>query len=412
MKMKRLALIYTLMIVLVATIGFIYFSKSNSSSFDVTSVYKASSDAMNELYKGQAKENVETKYNLKIIYDSEPDYEAKVWEAIKNRDVLVDLEGNGIVPNGKIIIEVESAAYKKETQILWGAVIGIALLLAFMGYGLIIYVNKVVIKPFATMKDFASEVANGNLDMKLPMFKANYFGAFTESFDLMREELKNAREQEYLANQSKKELVAELSHDIKTPLATIKANCELLILKTQDENLKKHILIVEDKANTINQLVDNLFHATLEELKVLKVTPIEENSLEILKMIEGLSSYGNVELKSELHGYLVWMDKLRFNQVIDNIVYNSYKYAGTKVTVSFADKENGLLVKISDNGPGVKEDELPLVCEKFFRGSNSAGKQGSGLGLFLSKSFMKDMGGELNCYNDNGFVVELFLKRV
>jgi len=94
-----------------------------------------------------------------------------------------------------------------------------------------------ILKPFGVMKQFARKIADGDLEFKLSMDKGNYFGAFTESFDLMREELIKARQGEYEANISKKELVAELSHDIKTPVATIKAICELLQARLGSDQL-------------------------------------------------------------------------------------------------------------------------------------------------------------------------------
>ena len=78
------------------------------------------------------------------------------------------------------------------------------------GYVLLAFVYYMFIRPFRELEGFSAEVAKGNLDFRLSMKKRNMFGAFTESFDIMREELKNAREREYQANISKKELVAEL----------------------------------------------------------------------------------------------------------------------------------------------------------------------------------------------------------
>ena len=72
----------------------------------------------------------------------------------------------------------------------------------------------------------------------------------------------------------------------------------------------------------------------------------------------------------------------------------------------------GIRITIRDHGKGVPDDELALITEKFYRGSNAKGKSGSGIGLYLSKSFMRQMGGEMYYYNDEGFVVELFLRKV
>lgn len=78
----------------------------------------------------------------------------------------------------------------------------------------------------------------------------------------------------------------------------------------------------------------------------------------------------------------------------------------------FIENAEGIIIKIRDFGQGTTEDELALIKEKFYRGSNTEGKSGSGLGLYLADNFMKQMDGEMECYNEDGFVVELFLRRV
>ena len=122
------------------------------------------------------------------------------------------------------------------------------------------------------------------------MDRQNIFGAFSESFDLMREELKIARLHEQQANQSKKELVAKLSHDIKTPVASIQAVSELMSVTSTSSKEKQQLQIIHDKANQINQLISDLFHASLEELQELKVTPTLHQSQEIYQIIKDRKS--------------------------------------------------------------------------------------------------------------------------
>lgn len=155
-----------------------------------------------------------------------------------------------------------------------------------------------------------------------------------------------------------------------------------------------------------------MFQATLEELTVLKVEPLEESSLCINDMFSDLEYYSELKMHGELPECLVYMDKLRLQQVIDNCLNNAWKYAGTMVEVYFHELEDGIRIQMRDSGNGVLEDELPLILEKFYRGSNAKGKDGSGLGLYLAKTFMEQMNGDMQCYNDNGFVVELFLRKV
>lgn len=412
MKLRTMTIIYTVLVIAIIGAGIFLYKNDEHVNLDLADLHKQTVEIQNEYLAGYTESSIEEQYGCSLIFVQSKDYEEQLWKALGENSVLLDLKAADDSVVGKIIFAEQEAAYGKDRQRLWTVVAAVCGAVILMGYVLLFYAEHIIVKPFEKMQKFAKEVAKGNLDFKLPMMKNNYFGAFTESFDILREELKKAREQEYLANQSKKELVAELSHDIKTPLATIKASCELIGVTTKDESVLKRVDVIDGKTETIEKLVDNLFHATLEELEVLKVEPVEESTGEIAAMIENMSTYGEIEMENEIPGCLVWMDKLRFNQVIDNILYNSYKYAGTKIKISSDDKADGIVIRISDYGLGVSEEELPLITEKFYRGKNSAGKQGSGLGLFLAKNFMNEMHGDMNCYNRDGFVVELFLKKV
>ena len=130
---------------------------------------------------------------------------------------------------GKLIIynELEDIQFKMERTILYKYLFfagGVFVLLLIVLLG----VEVKVIRPFDKLKEFASAVAAGDLDKPLEMDRENVFGAFTEGFDIMRERLNEARESELQMSISKKELIAQLSHDIKTPIASIKAMSEVL----------------------------------------------------------------------------------------------------------------------------------------------------------------------------------------
>lgn len=330
--------------------------------------------------------------------------------------------------NEGFVVEKENAL--NQVLILWGVIL-------VLGYAFILLVYFLLVKPVKEMEEFASSIAKGNLDVPLPIHKNNMFGSFTESFDLMREELKASRQREMAAEKAKSEMVAELSHDLKTPVATIQATCEVLELKVSkeleeakkeaDQSQKKidelngyleKISYISNKSETINQLVGNVFHATLDDMEEVKIEPSENDSRLIEGYFNNLKEYGNIILDNHIPECLVYFDKLRMEQVIDNIVGNSYKYAGTDIHVSFAENQgdglgNGFVrIKIRDEGPGVDEEELPLILEKYYRGKNTNEKQGYGLGLYLVNYYMEKQGGGMEYYNDNGFVVELHVKKV
>ena len=373
--------------------------------------------------------------NMKTIMGSVASYNAEELEIYKK--IWNNLNDNMV--NGQNLM-------LKYVVIFWAV-------LLVLGYALILVVYRFEIKPVSEMENFASEIAKGNLDVPLPIHKNNMFGNFTESFDIMREELKASKERELEAEKAKREMVAELSHDLKTPVATIRATCEVLDLiyrkdieKLENElkakadnfndtdkeeaeqrlsglksNLEK-IGYIYNKSDMINELVGSVFRATLDDMQEIKTEPKENESVTIESYFEGLKEYGNIIMDNHIPECLVYMDKLRMEQVIDNIVGNSYKYAGTDIHVSFDETEmvlpgNGnkasfIKITIRDAGPGVSEDDLPLLTEKFHRGSNAADKQGYGLGLYLANHYMEKQGGGMEYYNDNGFVVELLVKKV
>ncbi|MBR0145087.1 MAG: HAMP domain-containing histidine kinase [Eubacterium sp.] len=327
-------------------------------------------------------------------------------------DVIRDIEQDGRIV-GRLLVHNPYLELQQKRDIRQALMIGtlfLAMLLITVGY--FIYLRNRVVKPFDRLKGFAARVAGGDLDTPLEMDRAHVFGAFTESFDIMREELKISREREAEAVRSRKELVAELSHDIKTPVASIKAMADVMSLTAKDDMERETIAAINGKADQIDHLISNLFHATLEELEQLEVKPEEISSTEILQMIRD-ADYRKMVLQPELKDAVVLADRLRINQVISNIIANSYKYANTQIRINSAYEGSGpqyLMIEISDRGGGVPEEELELVTGKFKRGSNTKGKDGSGLGLYISKYFMEKMEGSLECFNrDGGFAVRLKL---
>lgn len=365
--------------------------------------------------------------NVASYDDSEIEVYKKVWSSINSS--FMDAQG----------------LMMKYLIIFW-------VIILISGYLFILLVYLLQIKPVKEMESFASEIAKGNLDTALPMHRENMFGGFTESFDLMREELRAAKDRELAAEHAKRELVAELSHDLKTPVATIQATCEVLEMKymkertkltselesigesddskipglqsalQENDNMLEKIGYISNKSETINQLVQNVFRATLDDMDEIHVQATENDSKKIEGYFRGLKDYGNIILDNSIPECLVYMDVLRMEQVVDNIVGNSYKYAGTDIHVFFEEltgvmtgegvKKDFIRIRIKDSGPGVPEEELPLVVEKYYRGSDAQEKTGYGLGLYLVKWYMEKQGGGMEYYNDDGFVVELLIRKV
>ena len=186
-------------------------------------------------------------------------------------------------------------------------------------------------------------------------------------------------------------------------------------------DILEKVSAISQKAETIKQIMDNVFQATMEDLDKLKMNITDESSEVIEGYFQSLKNYGNIILDNSIPKCLVSIDRLRMEQVIDNVVGNSHKYAGTDIHVSFdeydrlteADTGNSRFIKITvrDSGPGVEEKDLPLIFEKYYRGGNVKDKKGYGIGMHLVRMYMEKQGGGVECYNDNGFVVELLVRK-
>ena len=293
------------------------------------------------------------------------------------------------------------------------AVCGLLIVAGAIVYGF--YVQKNIIGPFKKMERFAGKVAEGNLNEPLMLEKNNMFGSFTESFDIMREELAASKDRELALQKKEQELVASLSHDLKTPVTGIKVTSELLKAKHEmsggDEEEITKLDNIYKKADEIDRLVTDLFSSTLENLGEFKVNCKDESSSVLGEIVSKHDDKGLI-VSGNIPGVIINIDTKRMSQVVGNIIYNSYKYANTKIDVEYKVIEDYLEMKIRDYGPGVPEDELDLITNKFYRGKKQqdSNADGSGLGLYIARILMEKMDGELIPSNqDKGFAVTLLI---
>lgn len=356
--------------------------------------------------------------NGNVIYDNRSDRSEAITveTAMQRRYSYTYITENNQITGSVVLTDSNKRFDRLRTNIITVyCVCGFILIGAVTALG--VYIRKTIILPFAKMKDFASYVAAGDLDRPLEMDKGNMFGAFSESFDIMREELKASGARELSLQKKERELIASLSHDLKTPVTGIKLTSELMAAIfsqnegqeiTVTENMTEKMNNIYKRADEIGVLVNNLFSSTLEDLGEFKVECSDENSAVIAEIVSKYDDRGLVRI-SEIPQVIVHIDKLRLSQVIGNIISNSYKYAETPIDIYFRLDESFLEVSISDSGSGVSEDEIELITNKFYRGKQHGDKEGSGLGLYIARILMDKMGGELSVRNENGLCVTLLV---
>lgn len=391
-------------IFLAEILGIVFFmSKEDDPLQDAAEVNEAVQSVTKDWENMTAHENITAlDYTVldsseRLVYKTRDDLSESINAAVIHRDTILDITRDGS-PCGKIIIynsprSPGDSRKKIALLIIFASLFQCSSLVIYL-----IFLNRRIMKPFKKLESFAERVATGNLDIPLEMDRENIFGAFTESFDIMRTELKRARLAEARANAEKRELVAKLSHDIRTPVASIKAASEVGEATADNEKVRENYTHIIRKADQINTLVTNLFSAALEDLGQLSAKASDVSSSEVCGMLTG-ADYLKLSEIPHIPDCVVYADKLRLQQVFDNIFANSYKYANTKIQTRAAIENNFLNIRIEDMGGGVYSEELPLLKEKYHRGKNAANAEGAGLGLYICDSLMKEMKGELEVEN-------------
>ena len=295
------------------------------------------------------------------------------------------------------------------SYIFYEYIIIISFILIIFGYAYF-----AIVRPFEKMEKFAEEIGKGNFDIKVDYEKNNLFGAFTWAFDHMRREIIKARSCEREAIDNNKTVIATLSHDIKTPIASIRAYAEGLEagLDYNVERRNKYINVIIRKCDEVTKLTNDLFLHSLSDLEMLKINTEEVEISELIKnsLKELIEEEKKVSIIGNMPKALLDVDVKRFNQVLENIINNSNKYAkGSKIEVRAEINKDNYVIKIKDFGEGIKDKDLPFIFNKFYRGENALKEQGSGLGLFIVKYIMNQLKGDVEVYNNNGLEVKLIL---
>ncbi len=276
------------------------------------------------------------------------------------------------------------------------------------------YVYIAILRPFDKMKHFAERIAQGNFNVPLDYERSNYFGAFTWAFDSMRREITKARSCEKEAIENNKTVIATLSHDIKTPIASIRAYAEGLEanMDTSAEKRAKYLNVMMKKCDEVSKLTNDLFLHSLSDLDKLKMNP---EQIELVSLIDNVveeltAKQRDIHFEKPDGSMMVMADANRFTQVLENLINNARKYAKTDIDITMIEKDGQVEVHMRDHGAGIPDEDVPFIFDKFYRGKNCGDEQGSGLGLYIVKYIMEQMQGSVSLYNhSDGLEVTLIL---
>ncbi|MBO7564098.1 MAG: HAMP domain-containing histidine kinase [Clostridiales bacterium] len=298
---------------------------------------------------------------------------------------------------------------KKDSRIL---LIGGVCVLGLLTAGVFIYVT--VLRPLKKISKYTSEIARGNTDIPLTYDRGSEVGEFSWAFDSMRKELNKARASEKEAIENNKTVIATLSHDIKTPIASIRAYAEGLEanMDSSPEKRAQYLQTIMKKSDEVSKVTDDLLLHSLSDMNRLKV---EKKDFEVGSFVEravrDLDPDGKeITFISKGVTAVVSADPDRLLQCVENLITNSRKYAGTKIKVTLEKTENMVSILISDSGKGIPDEDMPFIFDKFYRGHNHGSQPGSGLGLYIVKYLMTQMDGDIELKNSaDGLSAKLIL---
>ena len=284
----------------------------------------------------------------------------------------------------------------------------------------LMYVYHKVLKPFQNMSNLSFELAKGNLSMPVKEEKSKLFGRFLWGMDMLREKLEDNKERELEFQKERKTLILSLSHDIKTPLSSIELYSKALAEDLYDTKERKNEVLqgIARNVKEIKRYVDEIVTASREDFLNLEVSMGEYYLSEVMGSIKSyykdkLSVIHTEFSVGETSECLVKGDKTRMVEVLQNVMENAIKYGdGKRIHIAFGEEEDCKLIHIENSGCNLKKEELPNLFDSFYRGSNSSGVKGSGLGLYICKTLMRKMDGEIFAQTkEESFVVTVVIKK-
>lgn len=302
--------------------------------------------------------------------------------------------------------EADEAGMKRLIVIVEGILAGMEMVLL----STLLYLKNRLIKPFHRMSRVPEELAKGRLRAEVKEEKSKYFGQFMWGMGQLKDNLELTRRRTLELEKEKKEMLLSLSHDIKTPLNTIKLYGKALEEDVyQEEAEKKHAARqIGTKTAEIERYVEEIIKNSREDILDIQV---ENQEFYLADMMDNiLDTYKEkcavrmTELVVEsFENCLLQGDMNRAQEVFENIFENAFKYGdGRRIEITFYEEDYCRLIRVFNTGLPVTDNEFNHIFESFFRGGNSEGKQGSGLGLYICRQIMRKMDGEIFAQKEEG----------
>ena len=366
------------------------------------------------IYNGSADRDV------KVLGEELPEYNgSNVGEGNKSASIFTgkskllikqqDLIFSDGTPGSVFIVTSVGELVPQVKQMFGNMMLAMLILLILIAVLLALWIYRAILRPIGELKKATNEIKEGNLEYELKIKEKDEIGQLCLDFEEMRQRLKDNAEEKIQYDRENKELIRNISHDLKTPITAIKGYAEGIMdgVASSPEKLDKYIRTIYNKANDMDKLIDELtFYSKIDTNKI----PYTFSKININQYFQDCVEELGVELESRnidlgFFDYTeeqvtVIADVEQLKRVINNIISNSVKYLDKKrgiINIRLKDDGDFVQIEIEDNGKGIAARDLPNIFERFYRtdSSRNSSKGGSGIGLSIVKKIIEDHGGRI-----------------
>lgn len=292
-----------------------------------------------------------------------------------------------------------------------------------------IRMEKRIMEPIEKLKDGVEQIAKGNYDIRIDNDVYNEIGILIYDFNKMAEALSKAEKMKQEYEENRKSLIANISHDLKTPITSINGYIEALVdgVVTSPDKVNNYLKVIHSNTTYINNLIDDLFLFSKLDMQKLdfKFEKIKIKAFMIDLMEEFEFTLKEKDIKFIFEDKLseeveVNIDGKRIYQVIRNVIGNAVKYGNNQepeIQVRLCNDEAYVNIEVKDNGPGIPEDKLVHIFDRFYRidGERTKDFMSTGLGLAIAKEMVEAHGGMIKADsiigNGSTFVIQFPIRR-
>ena len=283
------------------------------------------------------------------------------------------------------------------------------IILVFTALSVGLWIYRSIAVPLVKLRKATQNIKEGNLDFVLEVEGKDEFSQLCQDFEEMRKRLKESTEEKILMDKENKELISNISHDLKTPITAVKGYVEGIMDGVADtpEKMNRYVRTIYNKTNEMDHLINELtFYSKIDTNRI----PYTFSKLNVEDYFSDCAEELGLEMETrgiELvyanyveKGVQVIADGEQIRRVIHNIVSNAIKYMEKPrgiIQLRVKDVGDFIQVEIEDNGKGIAAKDLPYIFDRFYRTdvSRNSSKGGSGIGLSIVKKIMEDHGGKV-----------------